>query len=65
MGGASIFLALIVIVLITNNKSKEDDNIAKANLLPVMFNSNWGFAVGIFSSFKPDFIFTIFDYPSS
>ena len=47
MGGASIFLALIVIVLITNNKSKEDDNIAKANLLPVMFNSNWGFAVGM------------------
>lgn len=47
MGGASIFLALIVVLLLTNHQNNEDDNIAKANLLPVMFNSSWGFAIGL------------------
>lgn len=47
MGGASIVLALIVIILLTERKNKEDENLAKINLLPVMFNSNWGLSIGM------------------
>lgn len=46
MGGASIVLALIVIILLTR-QNKDDDNIAKVNLLPVAFNSNWGMMIGM------------------
>lgn len=47
MGGASIVLALIVIILLTEHKDKEDENLAKINLLPVAFNSNWGLSIGM------------------
>lgn len=46
MGGASIILALIVIVLLVR-KNKEDENIARINLLPAAFNSTWGFSIGL------------------
>lgn len=46
MGGASVVLALIVIILLTRH-NKENENIAKANLLPAAFNSTWGFMVGL------------------
>lgn len=47
MGGASIILALIVIILLMEQKNKENDNLAKINLLPAMFNSMWGFMIGM------------------
>lgn len=46
MGGASVVLALIVIILLSH-QNKETENIAKANLLPVAFNSTWGFMIGM------------------
>lgn len=46
MGGASIVMALIVIVLVMR-KNRENENIARASLLPVAFNSNWGFMIGL------------------
>ncbi|WP_283111544.1 PTS transporter subunit EIIC [Lactobacillus gallinarum] len=46
MGGASVVLALIVIILLSH-QNKETENIAKANLLPAAFNSTWGFMIGL------------------
>lgn len=46
MGGASIVLAMIVIILITR-RNKENENIAKVNLLPAAFGSTWGMMVGM------------------
>lgn len=46
MGGATIILALIVIILLVR-KNKQNENVAKANLLPAVFNANWGFMVGM------------------
>lgn len=46
MGGASVGLALIVIILLVR-ENKQNENIAKINLLPVVFNSNWGLMVGM------------------
>lgn len=46
MGGATIILALIVIILLVR-KNNQNENVAKANLLPAVFNANWGFMVGM------------------
>lgn len=46
MGGASIVLALIVIILLVR-ENKQRENLAKINLLPALFSSNWGFMVGM------------------
>lgn len=46
MGGASVGLALIIIILLVR-ENKQNENIAKINLLPVVFNSNWGLMVGM------------------
>ncbi|MEK3546211.1 PTS sugar transporter subunit IIC [Lactobacillus crispatus] len=46
MGGASIVLAMIVIILIYS-KNKDSENIAKVNLLPAAFGSTGGMMVGM------------------
>lgn len=62
MGGASIALALIVIVLIAR-KNKESENIAKATLLPVAFDSTWGFMVGMPIILNPALLLSILVIP--
>lgn len=62
MGGASIALALIVIVLVTR-KEKDSENIAKATLLPVAFDSTWGFMVGMPVILNPALLLSILIIP--
>lgn len=63
MGGASLVLALIVLILLANKNSKESENIAKANLLPAAFNSTWGFMIGMPIILNPVFFLSMLIIP--
>lgn len=63
MGGASIVLALIIIILLTRKHNKESENIARANLLPATFNSTWGFMIGMPIILNPIFLLPILVIP--
>jgi len=62
MGGASIVLAVIVIVLL-RKEHKEIEYIAQINLLPVAFTSILGFAIGMPIILNPIFILPIIIIP--
>ncbi len=62
MGGASIVLAVIVIVLL-RKEHKEIESIAQINLLPVAFTSVLGFAVGMPIILNPLFMLPMIIIP--
>ncbi len=55
MGGTSVALAVIVILLL-RRKNKEIEAIAKFNLLPVAFGSTLGFSIGLPLVLNPVFL---------